>query len=177
MKSRGLYETPGGTIIVEALRALEELVLDRDTRAYRDELGLRFARLVYDGKWFAMLRDVLSAAAERVADRMTGEVVVRLYKGSATAIQRRSRFSLYSEDFATFDADEVYNQAHAEGFIRLFSLPERVAALSGLSLITDKKIRNDHPAIGPVVGPRTGPIAEPAEAIPADAFIKEGNPV
>ncbi|MEL6741286.1 MAG: argininosuccinate synthase, partial [Planctomycetota bacterium] len=100
MKSRGLYETPGGTVIVEALTGLEELVLDRETRRYKQELGLRFAQLVYDGRWFAMVREVLSAAAEKMADRMTGEVVVRLYKGHATTTKRKSPFSLYSEDFA-----------------------------------------------------------------------------
>lgn len=134
MKSRGLYETPGGTIINEGLRGLEELVLDRETRAYREELGHRFARLVYDGRWFTVLRDALSVCAERIAERMTGEVVVRLFKGHATAVRRRSPFSLYNEGFATFNEDEVYNQRHAEGFIRLLSLPERVAAMNGISM-------------------------------------------
>ena len=177
MKSRGLYETPGGQIIVEALRALEELTLDRETRAYREELGVRFARVVYDGRWFSMLRDVLSAAAERVADRLTGEVVVRLYKGTCTAIKRRSPLSLYSEDFATFGADEVYNQKHAEGFIRLMSLPERVAALNGLALLDKGKKWEDAPGVPPVVGPRTGPVHEPEDAGVDKPFMKEGNAV
>ena len=129
MKSRGCYETPGGTVIVEALRALEELVLDRDTRFYREELGLKFSRLVYDGKWFTPLREALWAAAESIAKPMTGEVVVRLHKGKATATQRRSPESLYSEQFATFGEDAVYDHKHAEGFIRLHSLPQRIAAL------------------------------------------------
>jgi argininosuccinate synthase len=129
MKSRGCYETPGGTVIVEALRALEELVLDRDTRFFREELGLKFARIVYDGKWFTPLREALWAAVESIARPMSGEVVVRLHKGKAVAVKRRSPNSLYSEAFATFGEDEVYNQKHAEGFIRLHSLPQRIAAL------------------------------------------------
>ncbi|MEQ8770254.1 MAG: argininosuccinate synthase [Phycisphaerales bacterium] len=177
MKSRGLYETPGGTIIVEALQSLEELVLDRETRAYREELGVRFARVVYDGRWFAMVRDALSAAAERIADRLTGEVVVRLYKGTATAIKRKSPLSLYSEDFATFGADEVYNQQHAEGFIRLMSLPERVAALNGLRLIEKGKKWEDAPGVPPVLGPRTGPVHAPADDGVEKPFMKEGNAV
>ncbi len=129
MKSRGCYETPGGTVIMEALRALEELVLDRDTRHYREHLGLRFAELVYNGQWFTPLREALWAAAQSIARPLTGEVVVRLYKGTATAVRRKSENSLYAEAFATFGRDEVYNQAHAEGFIRLLSLPARIAAL------------------------------------------------
>ncbi|MGP1309353.1 MAG: argininosuccinate synthase, partial [Phycisphaerales bacterium] len=129
MKSRGLYETPGGTVLVEALRALDELVLDRDTRFFRDELGLKFARIVYDGKWFTPLREALWAAAESITRPVTGEVVVRLHKGKAVAVSRRSPNSLYSEEFATFGEDAVYDHKHAEGFIRLHSLPQRIAAL------------------------------------------------
>lgn len=129
MKSRGLYETPGGTVLVEALRGLEELTLDRETLHFRQELALKFARLVYDGRWFTAQRDAITHCCERIAVRTTGEVVVRLYKGTATTIKRRSPMSLYSEDFATFGADEVYNQKHAEGFIRLLTLPERIKAL------------------------------------------------
>ena len=130
MKSRGLYETPGGTVIVEALRGLEELVLDRETLHYREHLGLTFAELVYNGRWFTPLREALWACAENMSQRVTGDVVVRLFKGRAVAIQRRSEYSLYSEEFATFGADEVYDQTHAEGFIRLLSLPERIAAMA-----------------------------------------------
>ncbi|MCH8825179.1 MAG: argininosuccinate synthase [Planctomycetes bacterium] len=129
MKSRGCYETPAGTVIMEALASLEELVLDRETLHYRQQLGLKFADLVYDGRWFTPVREAISAAAESIAKRLDGEVVVRLYKGSATTIQRRSPNSLYSEDFATFGEDDVYDQSHAEGFIRLFSLPSRIASL------------------------------------------------
>lgn len=129
MKSRGCYETPGGTVIVEALRALEELTLDRETLHERERIALKFADLVYDGRWFTPVREMLSAAIESVAQRLDGDVVVRHFKGTATAIQRRSPHSLYAEEFATFSRDEVYNQKDAGGFIRLFSLPSRIRAL------------------------------------------------
>lgn len=129
MKSRGAYETPGGTVLMEGARGLEELCLDRETLHFREQLGLRFAELVYNGQWFTPLREALSACAEKIAERVTGEVVVRLHKGRATTVRRRSENSLFSESFATFGKDEVYNQAHAEGFIRLFSLPQRIAAM------------------------------------------------
>jgi len=130
MKSRGCYETPGGTVILEALNAIEELVLDREMRRFRTEIALKHAHLVYEGRWFTPLREALHAAANVFAARFTGDVIVRLYKGRATARQRSADVSLYSEDFATFAADEVYNQKHAEGFIRLFSLPEQITALN-----------------------------------------------
>ncbi len=129
MKSRGCYETPGGAIIMEALRGLEEIVLDRDTRAYRQDIGAQFAYVVYDGRWFTPLREALWAAAEKIAEPLTGDVAVKLYKGSATTVRRRSPNMLYAEQFATFGKDEVYNQKHAEGFIRLFSLPSRIRAM------------------------------------------------
>lgn len=129
MKSRGCYETPGGTVLVEALRALEELTLDRETLHERERIGLKFAELVYDGRWFTPVREMLSAAIESMARRLDGEVVVRLFKGRATAIRRRGPHSLYAEEFATFSRDEVYDQKDAGGFIRLFSLPSRIRAL------------------------------------------------
>lgn len=129
MKSRGCYETPGGTVIVEALRGLEELCLDRATRNYRDSMGLKFGQIVYDGQWFTPLREAMWASIKKIAEPVTGDVVVKLYKGTATTIKRRSPNSLYAEDFATFGKDEVYNQKHAEGFIRLFSLPSRISAM------------------------------------------------
>jgi len=129
MKSRGLYETPGGTVIVEGLRGIEQCVLDRETSHWKDEMAVRFAELVYNGRWFTPLREALSTCAEKIAERLTGRAVVRLYKGSATLVARSSPNSLYEESYATFAADEVYNQKHAEGFIRLLSLPERIAAL------------------------------------------------
>lgn len=129
MKSRGLYETPGGTVIVEAIRALEELVLDRETRHYREHVGLTFAELVYDGRWFTPLREALWAFADKVAEKLEGEVVVRLYKGTATPVQRKSPHSLYAEKMVSFEGEDVYSQKDAGGFIRLLSLPERIRAL------------------------------------------------
>jgi len=135
MKSRGLYETPGGTVIVEGLRAIEELVLDRETRHYREHLGLTFAELVYDGRWFTPLREALWACAEKMAERLDGEVVVRLYKGRATPIQRKSPNSLYAEKMVSFEGEDVYSQKDAGGFIRLLSLPERISALKAMGKI------------------------------------------
>ncbi len=135
MKSRGLYETPGGTVIVEALRAIEELVLDRETRHYREHLGLTFAELVYDGRWFTPLRESLWACAAKMAERLDGEVVVRLFKGAATAVQRRSPNSLYAEKMVSFEGEEVYSQKDAGGFIRLLSLPERIRAMKDARLV------------------------------------------
>lgn len=129
MKSRGLYETPGGTVLVEALRALEELVLDRETRHYREHLGLTFAELVYDGRWFTPLREALWAAAESMAEPLTGQVTVRLFKGRAAAVSRTSPNSLYAEKMVSFEGEEVYSQKDAGGFIRLLSLPERIRAI------------------------------------------------
>ncbi|MDV6328416.1 argininosuccinate synthase [Idiomarina sp. Sol25] len=129
MKSRGCYETPGGTVMMAALQAIDELVLDKVSRSWKAQLSEQFAQLLYDGRWFTPLQESVMAAAQSLCATASGEVVLKLYKGSVTAVQKRSPHSLYSEDFATFGADEVYNQAHAEGFIRLFSLPSRIAAL------------------------------------------------
>jgi argininosuccinate synthase len=132
MKSRGLYETPGGTVLVEAMRGVEHLVLDRETLHFREHLGLLFGEQVYNGRWFTPLREALWAAADQIAQRLTGKVVVKLYKGTATAIKRQSENSLYAEQYATFGADEVYNQKHAEGFNRLWHLPARIAGSQAL---------------------------------------------
>ncbi|MGY5450823.1 argininosuccinate synthase [Agarivorans sp. MS3-6] len=130
MKSRGCYETPGGTVIVAALRAIEELVLDKTSRVWREKVGQEMAHLVYDGRWFTPLCTSLLAASEAMASDANGEVVVKLYKGQAMAVQKRSPNSLYSEEFATFGEDQVYDQKHAEGFIRLYSLASRIRALN-----------------------------------------------
>ncbi|WP_194436814.1 argininosuccinate synthase [Vibrio fluminensis] len=130
MKSRGCYETPGGTIIMEALRGVEQLVLDKTSYEFREELGVKAAQLVYDGRWFTPLCKSVLAAADELAQDVNGEVVIKLYKGQATVTQKRSDNSLYSEEFATFGADEVYDQSHADGFIRLYSLPSRIRALN-----------------------------------------------
>ncbi len=129
MKSRGAYETPGGTILMEALRGLEQLCYDRDTLQWRQKLALDFAKIVYEGTWFTPVREVLWASAKAAAEVLDGDVRVRLFKGTAVVSGRRSPNSLYSQDFATFGEDEVYDQTHAEGFIRLFSLPARIRAL------------------------------------------------
>jgi argininosuccinate synthase len=129
MKSRGCYETPGGTILMAALKGLEALVYDRTSLKYREEVGQEFAQLVYDGRWFTPLKDALLAAATSLAEQLTGDVVMKLYKGNVTVAKRRSPNSLYSEAFATFEGDEVYNQKDAAGFIRLYSLASRIRAL------------------------------------------------
>lgn len=129
MKSRGCYETPGGTVLMKAYKALECLVLDKSALKFREQLALEFSHVMYDGRWFTALNDALLASAASFAKLVTGEIVVKLYKGQATVVQRQSPNSLYSEDFATFGADDVYNQGHAEGFIRLFSLSSRIKAL------------------------------------------------
>ncbi|GAC22442.1 MAG: argininosuccinate synthase [Alteromonadaceae bacterium] len=130
MKSRGCYETPGGTVMLAAYKALESLVLDKAALKYREQIGLEFSHVMYDGRWFTPLNDALLAGAASFADQVTGDIVVKLYKGQATVTQRRSPNSLYSEDFATFGADDVYDQSHAEGFIRLYSLSSRISALN-----------------------------------------------
>lgn len=130
IKSRGCYETPGGTIMMAALRGVEQLVLDRDSFKWREQVGLEMSYVVYDGRWFAPLRQSLQAAAESLAEQVNGEVVLQLYKGQVTAIQKKSPNSLYSEEFATFGEDEVYDHSHAGGFIRLFSLSSRIRALN-----------------------------------------------
>ncbi len=129
MKSRGVYETPGGTVLVQALKGIEQCVLDRETTHWKQQMAITFAELVYNGRWFTPLREALSACADKIAERLTGRATVRLYKGAAMLVGRSSPNSLYEESYATFSADEVYNQKHAEGFIRLLSLPERIAAL------------------------------------------------
>jgi argininosuccinate synthase len=133
MKSRGCYETPGGTVIMAALQAIDELVLDKSSRKWKETLASEFAHLVYDGRWFTPLKDSVLAGAEALSQVATGEVVLKLYKGQVSAVQKQSVNSLYSEDFATFGEDDVYDQSHAEGFIRLFSLSSRIAALNAKS--------------------------------------------
>lgn len=132
MKSRGCYETPGGTVMMAALQAIDELILDKSCRKWKASLSEEFAHLVYDGRWFTPLKDSILAAAESFAQQATGEVVLKLYKGHVQAVKKQSINSLYSEDFATFGEDDVYDQSHAEGFIRLFSLSSRISALNKL---------------------------------------------
>jgi argininosuccinate synthase len=132
MKSHGVYETPGGTILVEAHQALEQLCLDKETLHYKQQAALKYADLVYNGQWYTPLRAALDAFVEITQQNMTGQVRLKLYKGSVILVGRRSPFSLYREDFATFGEDDVYNQADAEGFIKLFGLPLKVHAMLDL---------------------------------------------
>jgi argininosuccinate synthase len=129
MKSHGVYETPGGTILSQAHQALEQLCLDRDTLHYKDQLALRYAELVYYGQWFTPLREALDAFVKKTQETMTGTVRLKLYKGNVILVGRKSPHSLYREDYATFGQEDVYNQKDAEGFIRLFGLPMKVRAL------------------------------------------------
>jgi argininosuccinate synthase len=129
MKSRGVYETPGGTILMNAHFALESLILDRDTQFWKKQLAAKYAQLVYDGQWFTPLREALDAFADATSKDVTGVVRMKLYKGSAVATALKSERSLFNEDFATFGSDEVYDQKDAEGFINLFSLPMKIRAI------------------------------------------------
>lgn len=129
MKSRGVYETPGGTILYAAHKELEYLCLDRQTMHYKELVANKFAELVYDGCWFTPLREALSAFVEETQKTVTGTVKLKLYKGKATPAGAKSPYSLYNADFATFEEDEVYNHKDAEGFINLFGLPLKMRAL------------------------------------------------
>ncbi|MDH7486433.1 MAG: argininosuccinate synthase [Anaerolineae bacterium] len=129
VKSRGVYETPGGTILYTAHRALESICLDRETLHYKDVVAQRYAELVYYGQWFTPLREALDAFVRQTQQTVTGTVRVKLYKGSCTVVGRKSPYSLYREDYATFGEEDVYDQADAEGFINLFGLPLKVKAL------------------------------------------------
>lgn len=130
MKSRGIYETPGGTVLRAAHRELEQLVLDRRTLALKDQLAARYADLVYEGRWWTTEREALDALVTVTQRRVTGDVRVKLFKGSVTVVGRTSPHSLYAPEFATFGADGVFDQSDSAGFIRLFGLPIRIAALA-----------------------------------------------
>jgi argininosuccinate synthase len=130
MKSRGVYETPGGRILYTAHAALETLVLDRATMHYKSKVAIQYADLVYDGMWYSPLREALAAFVAQTQRMVTGTVRVKLYKGTCKAAGIKSPYSLYSEEYATFGEDEVYNQKDAEGFINLFGLPLKVKALT-----------------------------------------------
>ena len=129
MKSRGVYETPGGTILYHAHNKLEEICLDRDTYHYKQNVANRFAELVYFGQWFTPLREALSAFVDSTQETVTGDVKLKLYKGNIIDAGVTSPYSLYDEEIATFDEDEVYNQADSAGFINLFGLPIKVQAM------------------------------------------------
>lgn len=129
MKSRGVYETPGGSILYKAHATLEQLCLDRETQHYKELIAHKFADIVYFGQWFTPLREALSAFVTETQKTVTGDVKIKLYKGNIINVGVTSPYSLYSEDFATFDADEVYDQKDSAGFINLFGLPLKVKAI------------------------------------------------
>jgi len=133
MKSRGVYETPGGTLLLAAHRELESLTLDRTTMHYKDILAGKYAELVYNGQWFTPLRHAMDAFVDSTQTRVTGTVRLKLYKGNVIVAGRKSPYSFYREDLATFGEDAIYNQKEAEGFINLFGLPSKVEALLNLA--------------------------------------------
>ena len=132
MKSRGCYETPGGTLIMFAMRELEALTLDRNTLHYKQKLALDYAEMVYNGLWFTPLREALDGFFAKVTETATGEVKLRLYKGNIEPLSRQSPYSLYSLDIASFTMGASYDQKDALGFINLVGLPIKVrAAIAG----------------------------------------------
>ena len=138
MKSRGVYETPGGTILMEAHKQLEELTLDRETLAYKKLVATKFADLVYEGKWFCPLRESLQAFVEKTQETVTGQVKMRLYKGNIIKAGTTSPYSLYSESLASFTTGELYDHKDATGFINLFGLSMKVRAM-----MNEKNKNND----------------------------------
>jgi argininosuccinate synthase len=132
MKSRGVYETPGGTLLLAAHRELESLVLDHETVRFKDVAALQYADLVYNGLWFTPLREALDAFVDATQGPVTGTVRLKLFKGNVIAAGRKSKFSLYREDFATFGQEDVYDQSDARGFINLYGLSLKVRALNNL---------------------------------------------
>ncbi len=141
MKSRGIYETPGGTLLLIAHRELESLTLDKATLHYKDILAGKYAELVYNGQWFTPLRYAMDAFIDSIQTRVGGTVRLKLYKGNAITAGRKSPYSLYREDLATFAEDEIYNQKEAEGFINLFGLPNKVEALLSLAGVCNTQYR------------------------------------
>lgn len=129
MKSRGVYETPGGTILYKAHAEVESLVLDAETMHFKNSLAPKYAELIYNGRFFVPLREALNAFVHKTQENVTGEARLLLYKGNVLVMGRRSPYSLYREEFATFGEDDVYDQSDAEGFINLYGLPLKVRAL------------------------------------------------
>jgi argininosuccinate synthase len=129
MKSRGVYETPGGTILFTAVRELESLTIDRDSMRLKDVNALTYAELVYAGRWFDPLRESIDAFMEKITETTTGSVRLKLFKGSVTVAGRRSPKSMYMQDLSSFEDSMMYNQADAAGFIRLYGLPTKVRSM------------------------------------------------
>ena len=145
MKSRGVYETPGGTILYAAHEKLEEITLDRDTQHYKQQMALKFGELVYNGQWYTPLRKAMSAFVSSTQETVTGDVILKLYKGNIIPVSVTSPYTLYSEDIATFGEDHSYNQADSAGFINLFGLPIKVRAMNGAAL--EKKTGKGFPSV------------------------------
>lgn len=139
MKSHGVYETPAGTVIRRAHQALESICLDKHTMGYKDQIAVKYAELVYNGMWFTRLREALDAFVEVSQEQVSGIVRMKLYKGNIIVTGRKSEFSLYREDYASFGEEDVYNQKDAHGFIQLFGLPLKVEAL--LDIEEGKEVR------------------------------------
>ena len=139
MKSRGVYETPGGTILMEAHEQLEELVLDRATMEVKKDMGNKLAQIVYEGKWFTPLREAVQAFVESTQEYVTGEVRFKLYKGNIIKAGTTSPYSLYSESLASFTTGDLYDHHDADGFITLFGLPLKVRAMKMAELKEEKK--------------------------------------
>ena len=129
MKSRGVYETPGGTILMEAHQQLEELILDRETYSLKKDMGNKLADIVYEGKWFTPIREAVQAFIESTQTYVTGEVKLKLYKGNIMKAGTTSPYSLYSESIASFTTGDLYDHHDAEGFINLFGLSSKVRAM------------------------------------------------
>ena len=136
MKSRGVYETPGGTILYAAHQSLEEITLDKETQHYKMQMGIKYSELVYNGQWYTPLMEALNAFVDKTQETVTGDVKLKLYKGNIMNAGMTSPHSLYSEEIATFGEDHVYDQADSAGFINLFGLPIKVKAL-----LDEKKIK------------------------------------
>lgn len=130
MKSRGVYETPGGTILYHAHKVLETITVDKETQHYKQQVALKFADLVYNGQWYTPLREALSAFVDSTQEHVTGDVKLKLYKGNMINAGVTAPYSLYNEEIATFDEDDVYDQMDSQGFINLFGLPIKVQALA-----------------------------------------------
>jgi len=159
MKSRGVYETPGGSLLYAAHSELEQLVLDRRTLAAKDMVAPRYADLVYEGRWWTTEREAYDAFVSVTQERVTGSVTLRLFKGATAVVGRESPFALYDERFVTFGEDDVYEQSDAAGFIRLFALPARVRA------IKDQEMGLAQPELAL-------PVPSPAEAVSEEPTLQ-----
>jgi len=149
MKSRGIYETPGGTLLYSAHSELEQLVLDRRTLAAKDTIAPRYADLVYEGRWWTTEREAYDAFVNVTQERVTGTVTLKLFKGSASVVGRESDYALYDERFVTFGEDDVYQQSDAAGFIRLYGLSARVRAIRDQELAAAEKRKSETKAQKP----------------------------